>query len=114
MPISTVSVLLSFRTMFSPERAQGETARVGLRIGDETFVASIGNGRIAIETGETLEMDAVLSVAMASVLAGAVYGGQSLRALEAGGDLTIAGDRAIAKRFVTWFPLPAKVKTGKS
>jgi DNA-binding HxlR family transcriptional regulator len=113
LPISTVSVLLSFRTMFSPERAQGETARIGLRIGDETFVASVGNGRIAIETGETLEVDVVLSVAKAAVLAGAVYGGQSLRALEAGGDLTIAGDRAIAKRFVAWFPLPAKVKTHK-
>jgi hypothetical protein len=94
--------------MFSPERTQGETARVGLHIGNETFVA---NGRIEIESGETLEVDVVLSVSTAVVLAGAVYGGQSLRALEAGGDLTIAGDRAIAKRFVTWFPLPAKVKT---
>ncbi len=42
-------------------------------------------------------------------LAAAIYGGQSLDALEASGQLRIEGDRALAQRFVTLFPLPPKV-----
>jgi hypothetical protein len=37
-----------------------------------------------------------------------IYGGQALDALESAGALTIEGDRALAARFVTLFPLPPK------
>ena len=42
-------------------------------------------------------------------IAAAVYGGVPLDALEAEGALGIEGDRALAERFVTLFPLPPKV-----
>jgi hypothetical protein len=41
-------------------------------------------------------------------VAAAVYGGVSLEALEAEGALSIDGDRALAERFITLFPLPPK------
>jgi hypothetical protein len=41
-------------------------------------------------------------------LAAAAYGGVPLRDLEAAGELSLDGDRALAERFVTLFPLPPK------
>nr|MDP8993809.1 helix-turn-helix transcriptional regulator [Pseudomonadota bacterium] len=46
LPLSAVSLLLSFRTMFDPARAEGLEARVGLRLGPESFVVCIAGGRI--------------------------------------------------------------------
>ncbi|MFY9623138.1 MAG: transcriptional regulator, partial [Rhodoplanes sp.] len=46
----------------------------------------------------------------ASALAAAVYGGQSLKALTAQGALSLEGDRALAEKFVTLFPLPPKAE----
>ena len=43
-----------------------------------------------------------------TTLAAAAYGGQPLAVLEAAGKLRIEGDRALAERFFTLFPLPAK------
>jgi hypothetical protein len=42
------------------------------------------------------------------VIAGAIYGGQPLDALESAGVLRVSGDRELAARFVTLFPLPPK------
>jgi len=66
--------------------------------------------RIEIERGPLEDVDAVFSAA-APVIAAAVYGGQPLTALERAGMLAVDGDRALAERFVTLFPLPPKVET---
>ena len=44
----------------------------------------------------------------AAAVAGAVYGGRKLEELEAEGTLRVEGDRALARWFVTLFPLPPK------
>ena len=43
-----------------------------------------------------------------AVIAAAIYGGQKLELLEESGGLRIEGDRALAERFITLFPLPPK------
>jgi DNA-binding HxlR family transcriptional regulator len=108
LPLSAVSLFLSFRTMFDPRRARGLRARIGFRIGAETFLARIADGRIAVARGPLDQRDAVLT-GTATAIAAAVYGGQPLRALAAAGALSLEGDWALAERFVTLFPLPAKV-----
>jgi DNA-binding HxlR family transcriptional regulator len=108
LPISVVSVLLSFRTMFDPSRARGLKARIGLRFGEEAFLARIVGGRIEIAREEPEDSD-VAFAGPAPVLAAAVYAGQPLEALERQGALRIEGDRELAARFVTLFPLPPKV-----
>ncbi|HEX2134634.1 MAG TPA: winged helix-turn-helix transcriptional regulator [Microvirga sp.] len=107
LPFSAASLLLSLRTMLDPERAAGLEARIGLRVGDETFIAHLADGRIEIARGPLHGAD-VTFTGSAPALAGALYGGQPLKALEAAGALRIEGDRALAKRFVTLFPLPPK------
>jgi DNA-binding HxlR family transcriptional regulator len=110
LPLSAVSLFLSFRTMLDPERARGLVARVGFRIGAETFLARLARGRIEIERGPLESVDVVFAGA-APAIAAAVYGGQPLAALERAGMLAVDGDRALAERFVTLFPLPPKVET---
>lgn len=108
LPISATSIMLSFRTMFDPARAEGLDARIGLRLGEEFFLARIAESRIEVTRDAAGPTDLVLEGA-APTVAAAVYGGQPLAALEAGGALRLEGDRDLAERFVTLFPLPAKV-----
>jgi hypothetical protein len=95
--------------MFDPPRAQSLDARVGFRIGAETFLAHLADGRIAVNRGAIDQADVVFT-GTAPAIAAAVYGGQPLDALAAAGALSIEGDRALAERFVTLFPLPPKVE----
>lgn len=111
LPLSAVSLLLSFRTMFDPERARGLDARIGLRLGEESFLVRIAEGKIRAVRGAAAGTDLVLT-GPAPVIAAAVYGGQKLEDLEAAEVLRVDGDRSLAERFATLFPLPAKVGAG--
>jgi DNA-binding HxlR family transcriptional regulator len=108
LPLSAVSLLLSFRTMCDPARAKGVRLRIGLHIGEENYVVRVAGGRVEAERGEAEGADFTLTGA-APAIAGAVYGGLPLETLEAEGALKVEGDRAAAEKFVTLFPLPAKV-----
>jgi DNA-binding HxlR family transcriptional regulator len=108
LPLSAVSLFLSFRTMIDPDRAAGIEAQVGFRIGTETFLARLSQGRIEVRRGEIAGADVVFQ-GPAPVIAAAVYGGQPLAMLAEAGALSVEGDRALAERFVTLFPLPPKV-----
>src|SRR5215204_699554 len=109
LPLSAVSLFLSFRTMLDERRAEGVDARIGFRIGAETFLARLADGKIVI-TRDTLDEADVVFTGMAPAIAAAVYGGQSLASLEAGEVLSVEGDWPLAEHFVTLFPLPPKVE----
>ena len=109
LPISAVSLMLSLRTMLDPGRAEGINARIGFRLGEESFLARLARGGMEIVRDALDGADLILA-GTPPVLAGAIYGGQPLAALEAEGALRIEGDRALAERFVTLFPLPPKVQ----
>ena len=107
LPFSAASLILSLRTMFDPARAGGPEARIGFRLGEETFLVRIRAGELGFVREVIEDADLVFAGAPAA-LAGAIYGGQPLTALEAAGAVVVEGDRALAERFVTWFPLPPK------
>jgi DNA-binding HxlR family transcriptional regulator len=109
LPFSVASLLLSLRTMLDPKRAEGIDARIGFRLGEESYLAHLGDGRMEIAAGPVEGTDLVFT-GSPPILAGAIYGGRPLGALEAGGALRIEGDRALAERFVTLFPLPPKAR----
>lgn len=108
LPLSAVSLITSFRTMVDPARTDGLEARVGLRLGREEYLLTISGGAVEAERGSAVGADLVLE-GPAPAVAAAVYGGVPLEALEADGALRIEGDRVLAARFVTLFPLPSKV-----
>jgi DNA-binding HxlR family transcriptional regulator len=102
LPLSAASLMLSFRTMLDAERAKGVDAVIGFSFGAEAFRAHLADGEIRIARGEP--DDAVLTFSGTPVgLAAIVYGGAPLASAE------VRGDLQLAKRFVTLFPLPAKL-----
>ena len=109
LPISAVSVLLSFRTMFDPARAAGLDARIGLRLGAETFLVRIAAGAIRVARDSLATAADLTLTGTPGALAAAVYGGAPLEELVRQGGLSLQGDAALAGRFVTLFPLPPKV-----
>ena len=102
LPISGVSILLSFRTMIDEKRARKVDAKVGFVFGRDRYVARLRKGRIRIAQAAVEDCDLVIS-AEPETLAAVVYGGASLDLLG------LTGDRDLAERFVTLFVLPPKV-----
>jgi DNA-binding HxlR family transcriptional regulator len=102
LPMSHVSVMMSLQTLISPERAEGLDARVGFRLGETSYVAMIHDGRLDIERGP-IDNCAVVFSGDPSTVAAVIHGGAPLDLIE------VTGDMALAKRFVTLFPLPPKV-----
>ncbi|HEX8063312.1 MAG TPA: winged helix-turn-helix transcriptional regulator [Allosphingosinicella sp.] len=108
LPISATSIMLSFRTMFDPGRAGDFRARIGFRLGSETFIATVKDGRFESGRAEIEGADVVFSGTPPG-LAAFVYGGHPIGVLERAGMLKLEGDREVGERFSTLFPLPAKV-----
>jgi DNA-binding HxlR family transcriptional regulator len=104
---SAVSLMLSFMAMNQPANTAGFDATIGFRLGRENYLLTLKDGAVRAARGEPAGADLVFEGAPAAVAA-AVYGGVPLAALEAEGALRIEGDRTIAERFITLFPLPPK------
>nr|WP_176024205.1 helix-turn-helix domain-containing protein [Brucella pseudintermedia] len=109
LPISTVSFLLSLRTMIDHHRSSGLRGVIGLRLDGEDFTAHLADAEVRIERGVAQKYDLHFE-SSPRMLAAAIYGGQPLSALESANVLKIIGDRALAEKFVTLFPLPDKAE----
>jgi len=102
LPISGVSILLSFRTMFDPARARDMKATIAFRFGEDRYYVEIGGGKLVAYRGEPDATDLVIT-AEPTMLAAVVYAKQPLDLVE------IEGDPALFQRFVDLFELPPKV-----
>lgn len=105
--MSAASLMLSFQAMAKPDLAADFNGTVGFDLGRETFVLTFHGGMPNPRRGDPAQADAVFRGEPRAV-AGAVYGGVPLAVLEAEGALAVTGDRPLAERFVTLFPLPPK------
>jgi len=95
------SLILSFRTMFDRHKARGLSAVIELKFGDEAFHATIRRGHMDLVRGSAAHPDATIE-SDSDTLAEVVYAGRKFR------DLKIRGKRAVARRFVSLFPLPER------
>ena len=100
--MSHVSLLMSLQTLLSPERSEGLDARFGFRLGDASYVATVRDGRLDVARGEAQECEVTFS-GPPSAVAAVIHGGAPFDTVR------VEGDMALAKRFVTLFPLPSKV-----
>jgi len=107
LPLSRCSLMLSFRTMFRPERAGDAIASLGFILGDETFVVTVADGVLTAQRDSVEDAGAVLTTTP-EVMAGYVYGKVPLEPLEASGAVTIAGDRDMVVAFQDFFLLPPR------
>lgn len=106
LPFSAASAMLSFRTMIDRDRLGDLNGTVGFRFGDDGFVATLDHG-IHIVRSDPAGADVIFDTTPPA-LAGTVYGGVPLAEMEKAGAIRLSGDRALAERFVTLFPLPPK------
>jgi DNA-binding HxlR family transcriptional regulator len=101
--MSHVSVVMSFQTLISPERAKGLDARVGFRFGDSNYVTTIRDGTLDVERSDCDDCD-VTFIGSPSEIAAVVHRGAPLETVK------VEGDLQLANRFRTLFPLPPKVE----
>lgn len=87
--------------------AEGIKARIGFQIGEDRFVLGIADQAVTLARAETDGCDLVFT-GPTSVIGAAAYGGVPIADLERSGELKIEGDRNLAKRFLSLFPLPPK------
>jgi DNA-binding HxlR family transcriptional regulator len=110
LPLSGASLMMSFRTMLVPERAQGIDARIGFRIANDLFDTRLHDGTFDVARAEPGKVDLLFTTSEARNIAATVYAGLPLADAEKNGALHTEGNRALAERFVTLFPLPPKVE----
>ncbi len=105
-PMSPASVMLSFRTMFSAERADGLSFSASLTLDGIPHWLTVSDGELVIEIGNAT--DPAFSVSGdPNLIAGMVYGGLPLSDAKAAG-LEVSGDEALVTTFTTLFPLPER------
>jgi DNA-binding HxlR family transcriptional regulator len=105
LPISATSIMLSLRTMFDPERARRLQARIGFRLGPESFLGELEDGVMKLERGDAGQGEAIFA-GPPQLIAAAIYGKVPFAALAP--DLEVSGDLGLAQRFIDIFHLPPK------
>lgn len=101
LPLSAVSMMLSFRTMFDAAKAGAARMTLGFRFGAERFVVTVADGTLTVRRTETDGAEVVIAAAPEAVAA-AVYAGAGMD------DLAIEGRREVFDRFTGFFELPPK------
>jgi DNA-binding HxlR family transcriptional regulator len=108
LPLSPVSLMLSFRTMLDKERAREFDATIGFEVAGETYLAELKDGQLPIRRADIGDAQVTFRAPAAPLLAAVFYGKVAPEEL-AGQGVRIDGDRALAERFIDLFHLPAKV-----
>lgn len=101
LPLSAVSMMLSFRTMFDPHKAGTAAMTLGFRFGSEQFVVRIKGGELTAAREDDVQAEVQIDGTPEAVAA-IVYGGAGLETV------SISGDAGVFERFATFFELPPK------
>src|SRR5689334_7985340 len=102
LQMSHVSVMMSLQTLISAALAEGLDARIGFRFGHIDYVATVHGGRLDVDRAPVQNCQVIFSGAP-SEIAAVIHGGAPFDLIK------VEGDMELAERFVTLFPLPAKV-----
>ena len=106
--IGVDSLVLSMRTMFSPEAAAGVTTRIELVLDDQPFVAQVADAAFTMVRGEEPTAEAVVR-ALPEAWAGVLYLGHPLDSAINDGVVSVSGDRPAVDRLLQLFPLPERL-----
>lgn len=102
LQMSHVSVMMSLQTLISPALAAGLHARVGFRLGDVSYVATVCDGRLDLERTSVENCD-VTFTGSPTEIAAVIHGGAPFDLIK------VEGDMELAERFRKLFPLPPKI-----
>jgi DNA-binding HxlR family transcriptional regulator len=107
LPLSAASLMMSFRTMFDPALAPRAPLRIGFRLGRDSFVAEVADGRLTTTRVPAAAGEAVFE-ATPETMAAIVYGKMPVEDAEAAGLMRFDGNRDAAAAFIALFHLPEK------
>jgi alkyl sulfatase BDS1-like metallo-beta-lactamase superfamily hydrolase len=110
---SADSVVLALRARFDPRAAHGLRATYELRFGEDRFRIEVADDQLAVARGDAQRADATIDTTP-DTLNAVLWGNRSLADAQRSGTITIAGDKAAAKRFLRLFPTPAPVHTASA
>jgi DNA-binding HxlR family transcriptional regulator len=108
LPLSPVSFMLSLRTMIDHAAARLLDVTVGVTVGGESFVAELAGGAMPVRRVEREAADLWFTADQPLPLLRVFYGKQPLADALREGGVSLAGDLALAERFVALFSLPEK------
>ncbi|MFA7504783.1 MAG: helix-turn-helix domain-containing protein [Burkholderiaceae bacterium] len=107
LPLSPVSAMLSLRTMIRPDR-EPVSMTLAFRFSGDAFIGRLTPEDLVIERGDTNAADVIFDTDTTTFIT-FVYGKRPVETVEAEGQLRLAGDRALARRFIDCFALPPKL-----
>jgi DNA-binding HxlR family transcriptional regulator/putative sterol carrier protein len=110
MGMSLDAAVLSFPTLFDAGLAGDFEATIQLMLGDQRFQARVAGGRFKVERGEAVAPDATIDADPRALL-DVAHGRRAVDDALGLGDMTISGDRKVARRFLGLFPIPAPAAT---
>jgi DNA-binding HxlR family transcriptional regulator len=105
--IGADAVVIALKSLFAVDAADGLGATYQLRLGEHEFHVSVDGGRLEVARGAAATPDATIATDPGT-LASVLWHGRKLDEARRAGDLTVAGDRQAAARFVRLFPLPSR------
>jgi len=108
LPSSRVSLMLALRMLMLPDRAAGWAGRIGFRLGEETYLATVAEGAFGITRGTLAGAEAVF-VGEPNDFLPVLFGTMPLAMALAEGRFVVEGDLARAAAFATLFLLPPKI-----
>lgn len=106
LPLSPVSLMLSFRTMFDARLARGLSLVGVILVGLDSFTVTVSDRTLAIRRGRFDAAQFTISAPDAMTIAAAVYGKVSFAELD---HLQVRGNEAAARTYVGLFHLPTKL-----
>ncbi len=107
--IGVDSFVLSMRTMFTSELADGVDMTVQLYLTDQPFRVHVADGALEIERGEVRSPEATVRT-VPEVFAGVIHMGYPVQAAIDEGVLELSGDRSTIERLADCFRMPAPVE----
>lgn len=110
LPLTPVAFMLSLRTMIDAGKARSLAVTIAFEVGDDRFLAELHDGELPIRRAAEGDPPAQLTfrAPAASDFLPVFYGKRPLSF--PGSRLEIAGDIALAERFIDLFHLPEKVR----
>jgi len=104
--LSVDALILALKSLFDPGAAGRMSVTVEVRLGDDTFTATVANGRLDLTRGPAAAPGAVLTTDVPT-LRSLAFARTPLADARHANRLGIEGDEGAAARFLTLFPRPA-------
>ncbi len=111
VPVGCDAAMLALKNAFDAGVAEDFSDVVEIRFGTGTFAVSVGDGGLDIRRG-TAEHPTATIETDPSTLETVAFGMRSLDDAESAGDLRIDGDKAVAERFLSLFPVDQRPPMG--